>query len=263
MRGMIGAGKLFLYLALTAALIPLQWLIGLFTKGPALYAIPLFYHRLCCRLFGIRLIVEGDIARSDDGRRIVFAGNHISYLDITALGSLIPASFVAKKDVARWPLFGTLAKLQNTYFISRARADAVQEREAFARRLRDNPAPLIIFPEGTSSNGSGVLPFKSMMFDIFLNKDIMIQPFTISLIAADERNVTGGAESAFLRDYYAYHGDISLPPHLWGFAKGKGCVLKIVFDKPYATDRFDDRKALCAYTYERVTQGLDLSSSPA
>lgn len=255
MRPVIGAFKLGTYLLLTFSLMPVQLFLRLVSNGPIIYAFPKWYHGLCCRIFNIQVIVEGKI---ETGPHVVYAGNHLSYLDITVIGSVLPAAFIAKKDVAGWPLFGTLGKLQNTLFISRDPRDAAQVKKDFEERLKD-PLPLILFPEGTSSNGSGILPFKSSMFEIFLNKDLTIQPFTLSLLQVDEQNAVTPAQ----RDLYAYHGDIVLAPHFWNFSKMKGAVLKLKFQEPVSTVSFNDRKSLSAITYQSVAEGLDLSHAAA
>ena len=96
---------------------------------------------------------------------MLFVANHISYLDITVLGSLIAGSFVAKTEVARWPLFGWLAKLQRSVFVDRQVRSTAQQRDAIAERLAAGDA-LILFPEGTSGDGNRVLPFKSALFSV-------------------------------------------------------------------------------------------------
>lgn len=119
-----------------------------------------FWFRSCLKLCGLDLRVSGAV---HSGGPTLFAANHVSYLDILVLGSLTDARFVAKSDVATWPLFGVLAKLSNTIFVTRDRKRAVCDcaglRQAFAERQS-----LILFPEGTSSDGQGVLPFRSTLF---------------------------------------------------------------------------------------------------
>lgn len=255
MRALVGAAKLTAYLCLTLLLIPLQWIVTKCAHGAGLYALPLFYHRLCCRIFGIKVLVEGVIHTQPP---VVYMSNHLSYLDISVIGSILPASFMAKKDVARWPLFGTLARLQKTLFVSRNPRDAATTKKEFEDQLK-SPLPLVIFPEGTSSNGSSILPFKTSLFESFLKQDITIQPFTISLLEINGRKPSTDA----LRDLYAYHGDISLPPHLWNFSKLKGCVLKLSFQEPVLPLAFDDRKFLSLAVYKQVSEGLDLSVAEA
>ena len=107
--------RLTIFLLLTLALLPLQFIIVFFIKN-CIYIIPYFYHKLCRRIFGIKIKTFGKISINYP---ILLISNHASYLDIIILGSLFKTSFVAKKEVSRWPLLGILAKLQNTVFIDR------------------------------------------------------------------------------------------------------------------------------------------------
>ena len=119
--------------------------------------------------------------------------------------------------------------------------------------------PLIIFPEGTSSDGTKILPFKSSFFEIFLNRDVKIQPFTISVLEFDGKK----ASSADIRDQYAWYGDMTLEPHLWHFAKSRGAVVKVSFQEPVLSSSFQDRKQLSAACHSGVVKGLDLLEAAA
>lgn len=251
MRSILGAGRLIIFLFSAIFTIAYQSTVMLFSKGPAALVYPRAYHDFCRKLLGIKIIVEGEIER---GKNIVYVGNHISYLDVQVLGSLLNASFIAKKEVESWPLFGILGKMGRTLYISRATADAAQATQMLADRLEEG-LPLIVFAEGTSTNGMQVLPFKSSFFEIFLNKEIKIQPFTISVLEVDGHK----ADSSILRDQYTWHGDMTLGPHLWNFAKSKGAIVKVTFQKPILSSSFDNRKTLSTACYNGVVKGLDLS----
>lgn len=255
MRGIIGAGRLFVFLLSAIVTIVYQSILMLFTKGPVALLYPRAYHDFCRRLLGIKIIVEGEIER---GQNVVYVGNHVSYLDVQVLGSLLNASFIAKKEVESWPLFGLLGKMGRTLYISRAPADAALATKMLGDRLAEG-LPLIVFAEGTSTDGTKVLPFKSSFFEIFLNKEIKIQPFTISILEVNGRK----ADSAAVRDQYAWHGDMTLEPHLWNFASSKGAVVKVTFQEPLLSSSFQDRKMLSNACHDHVVKGLDLSSIAA
>ena len=130
------------YLALTFSAMPVQAAL-LLVKSPAAARLPLAYHRLCCRILGIALEISGAPSRN---RPTLFAVNHTSYLDITILGACIEGSFVSKAEVAQWPIFGWLAKLQRSVFVERAdRAGASRQRDAIRRRLDDGD---MVIPSG-------------------------------------------------------------------------------------------------------------------
>src|SRR5438552_14021453 len=107
--------RLAIYLAFTLVLMPVQ-AFGVAFRRPWTATFPRFYHRWCCRILGLRV---RRIGRPTETRPVLFAANHISYLDITVFGSLIAGSFIAKDEVARWPLFGWLAQPQRSVFPNR------------------------------------------------------------------------------------------------------------------------------------------------
>lgn len=222
-----------------AVLIPPQACILLFTRGRGAYILPQFWHIMVCRAFGIRVEVTGCPIRD---RQVLYVGNHLSYLDISAISSVLPVSFVAKDDVARWPLFGLLARLQRTAFISRDRGRAASESDALRARLFQGGS-LAVFPEGTSSDGTAVLPFKSSLFELVCGEGavpVTVQPFTISLAEIDGRVPAGQAE----RDIYAWYGAMTLAPHFLAFAKCSGVKVRLHFHPPVAIQQGVDRKAL-------------------
>lgn len=251
MRTVIGIYRILVFFLSGLFTIAYQSTVMLFTKGPFALIYPRAYHAFLTRLLGIKVIIEGEIETEGP---VIYLGNHLSYLDIPVVGGYLTGSFVAKKDMENWPFFGILGSMQRTIYISRAPHDAAKESEVLLTRMNEG-LPLIIFPEGTSSNGTKILPFKSSFFQIFLNKNIKIQPFTISLLQADEKS----AVTDEVRDIYAWHGDMSLEPHLWNFVKGKGAIVKLTFQKSILSSSFNDRKTLCNAVYEGVVKGLDLS----
>src|SRR6185437_2920010 len=147
---------LTVFLSVTLLLIPVQSLL-LALRLPARRTFPHRYHRFVAYLFGIRIRVEGE---PPAGPALLLA-NHTSWLDIVIFSAAAPLSFIAKSEVSAWPFFGTLARLQRTVFVTRARrSETGQARDAIAERLAEGDV-LVLFPEGTSDDGNSVLPFKS------------------------------------------------------------------------------------------------------
>lgn len=252
MRTLIGIARLLIFLTASLFTLMFQSTLMLFTRGPVALVYPRLFHAFCTRLFGIKVLVEGEI---EEGPGIVYVGNHISYLDIPIIGGLIKGCFVAKKEVEDWPFFGVMGKMGQTVYISRKPADAGKETKTLLSRLEEG-LPLIIFPEGTSSDGTKIFPFKSSSFEIFLNKNIKIKPFTISVMEVNGQRALTQRQ----RNLYAWHGDMTLLPHLWSVAKGKGAIVKVIFQKNIATINFKNRKDLSMATYQAVVKGLDLSA---
>ena len=246
--------RLAIYLALTLVLMPVQAL-GLVFRRPWTASLPRFYHRWCCRILGLRV---RRIGRPTKSRPVLFAANHISYLDITVFGSLIAGSFIAKSEVAGWPLFGWLARLQRSVFIDRRVRSTAEQRDSIAARLAAREA-LILFPEGTSSDGNRVLPFKSALFSVAdhaATGPVTVQPVSIAYTRLDGLPIGRG-----LRPLFAWYGSMSMAPHLWTML-GLGAVEIIVeFHPPTTLADCGSRKALARYCQERVATGLAIALS--
>lgn len=245
--------KLVGFLLWCLIMVPLQLVTMLLkNKNPA-YTLPWIWHKGVCRVLGLNVIVEGSPCTD---RQVIFVCNHMSYLDIPVIGSVLQASFVAKSEVAKWPVFGFLSKLQQTAFISRSKTTLGHDKNNLESMLQDGRS-MIIFPEGTSTDGRNVMPFKSSLFSIAtseeaLAQDIWLQPMTLSLITVDRLP----PETQRLRDLYAWHGDMDLAPHLSAFTKIRGATVKITFHPPIQARSLPDRKKLALACHEQVSQGL-------
>jgi lyso-ornithine lipid O-acyltransferase len=246
---LLRARRLAVYLGWTLLLMPVQAL-GLVLRRPWVATFPRFYHRSCCRLLGLRV---RRIGRPAPARPVLFAANHISYLDITVLGSLLPASFIAKSEVARWPLFGQLARLQRSVFVDRRVRSTAQQRDSIAGRLAARDA-LILFPEGTSGDGNRVLPFKSALFSVAdhaATGPVTVQPVSIAYTRLD-----GMPIGRHLRPLFAWYGAMALAPHLWTVI-GLGTIEVVVeFHPPTTLAECGSRKRLARYCQDRVAAGL-------
>src|SRR4249920_1380655 len=175
-----GAFRLLSYLLLTLVLLPIYLLGVSLGLQPVRRWMPVLYHRIVCIILGIKVQVHG---RRSEVTPTLYVCNHVSYLDIEVLGGLMPGSFVAKAEVATWPFFRTLAKAQRTIFIERRSGKTSKSRDEMMERLNtgDN---LMLFPEGTSSDGPRVLPFRSALFGVAQlrrnDKPIAVQSVAIS-----------------------------------------------------------------------------------
>lgn len=242
-------GRLMAYLGLTLPLMPVQAAL-VACRSPLAARLPVFYHGLCCRILGFRLERHGDPA----ARPTLFVVNHTSYLDITILGALIAGSFVAKAEVAGWPLFGQLAKLQRTVFIDRRSRSTARQRDAIKERL-DAGDNLILFPEGTSSNGTRVLPFKSALFSaanyVRDGAPVTVQPVSVAYLRLD-----GMPLGRFYRPFFAWYGDMDLAPHLWTMLGLGTATVAVIFHAPVTLTAFASRKALAEHCERVVATGL-------
>ncbi len=249
----LGAIRLGFFLFYTLLLVPLQFLILNLMPSRALF-LPRLYHRTTAKVMGLRMKTRGKAAqgKNDKTQPTLFVANHASYLDVVVLGSLLDASFVAKADIADWPFFGMLSKLQRTIFIDRKRGSTHRQRDDIGNRLRkgDN---LILFPEGTSSNGSSVLPFRSALFSVLESGET---PITVQPVSVSYTKINGMPIGRDYRPLVAWYGTMELLPHLWNFA-GLGRVEIIVeFHPPVRLRDFSTRKELARHCGEIVAKGV-------
>lgn len=246
-----GALRLAVYLSWTFLLIPFQAL-AVATGSRLRLAIPLLYHRVSARILGFEIKVIGKQAETGP---ILFISNHSSYLDITVLGSLIPGSFVAKSEVAGWPLFGLLAKLQRTVFIERkSRGTVDKQRDDIGGRL-DQGDQLILFPEGTSSDGNRTLPFKTALFAVAARK-VNDKPVTVQPVSITATGLDGMPMGFAFRSFYSWYGDMDLAPHLWSAFCQLGMTIEVEFHKPVTIEDFSSRKSLGEHCQRVVSEGV-------
>lgn len=253
MRNLIATFKLLSFGLLCLAVVPPQLLILKITKGKISYILPHLWEKAVCFIFRIQKNVIG-IPKNDS--QVIYVSNHLSYLDIPLIGSVIKGSFVAKQDVSGWPVFGFLSKLQQTAFISRNREDAANAAQNLENMLIQGKS-LIIFPEGTSTDGRDVHPFKSSLFSLFFKEsigDIFIQPITIKMIKTNAKTVTSQED----RDLYAWHINMDTPlgEHLWQFAKSKGAEIEINIHPAFKAHSLKNRKELAKHCHDTVCKAL-------
>ncbi len=243
------AWRLGLYLFFTLLCMPVQLvLFFIWPRGTRLF--PVWYHRQCLKLFGITVEVVGQPAAHHP---CLYVSNHSSYLDIPVLGSLVPACFVAKREVAGWPLFGLLAKLQNTLFIDRRVSKVGQGQAALLARLKAGD-DLVLFPEGTSSDGLRVLPFRRALFQAVLDQagelPLVIQP--VSVFCSE---VNGTVADRHAKQLYAWFGDMELLPHLWQFCQLRSVKVRVIFGRPLSPGGFHSRHDLTRMAQAAVADG--------
>ena len=189
------------------------------------------------KIFGCRPNVPDPIPR-----RGLLVSNHLSYLDIILIGSVTPAVFVSKADVRGWPLFGWLTKMAGTVFIERERRTAVDAVNQEIQAALADGLLVVVFPEGTSSDGETVLPFRSSLLEPALRGDYEISIARIGYELAD-----GDAKTEV-----CYWGDHSFFPHLMNLLNKKSVGASLRFGK--FSRATDDRKELAAQLHAAVSE---------
>ncbi len=251
----LAVARLLVYVGFTFLCMPVQ-IVAVALGSSVQTRFPVWYHRRCLRLLGVQIEVTGERSQRHP---TLFVANHAGYIDISLLGALIPGSFVAKTEVGTWPLFGWLAKLQRTVFVDRKRGSTDTQRNDISSRLHagDN---LILFPEGTSSDGNRVLPFKSALFSVAAietgHGPLLVQPVSIAYT-----RINGIPTGRSLRPFLAWYGDMDMGPHLLRLAGLGKITAAITFHPPVTLAELRSRKALAAHCERVISTSLAASLS--
>jgi 1-acyl-sn-glycerol-3-phosphate acyltransferase len=175
--------------------------------------------------------------------------NHLSYSDIILLAALGNFVFVSKSEVADWPIFGLCAKLAGTVFIDRKRRGEVAPVAEEIRQVLRSGVPLVLFPEGTSTGGDKVLPFKPALFEPAASMGVPVTPCAISY----------SVQEGSVADEICYWGDDEFAPHLLNFLGKLGVGARIKFGEPSLAS--PDRKELARALHAKVIELYESQSS--
>jgi 1-acyl-sn-glycerol-3-phosphate acyltransferase len=247
--------RLSLYVGWILIMIPVQ-AVALLLSTRMAGRVPLLVHRVVVRLIDAKVTVKGEQCKEGP---VLFVSNHASYADISIIGAHIRGCFVAKSEVAKWPLFGICAKLSRTVFVDRRARYARQQAELMKQRFQKGDR-LIFFAEGTTSDGNRVLPFRSSLFataEIEVDgKPVTVQPISIAYTRLD-----GIPMGRHLRPFFAWYGDMEMFSHLWGIVGVGRSTIVLEFHKPVSIRDFPDRKALAAHCQAVVAAGVSSAIS--
>ncbi|GJD60733.1 lysophospholipid acyltransferase family protein [Methylobacterium frigidaeris] len=256
MTYLVAGLRLLAYALAFALLAGPHWLILKLGRGSLAGHAPALLHRAFLRLFQIRITVTGTPPAPREAALVI--ANHISWLDIPVLGALRPLSFVAKSEIAGWPVIGTLARLQRTVFIDRARKrhTAVVNTE-MSRRLRDGEL-IVLFAEGTTGDGTRLLPFRTSLVGAAraaiteggLDR-VRLQPLCIAYTRRNGLPLTRAE-----RPDIAWYGDMELGPSVKLFFERGPIDVQVTWGEPIAFAAGTDRKAATALAEASVRRAL-------
>lgn len=250
-RPLRGALRGFLFLALTGLLL-LLYLPAMVLGERAKLMVRRIWCRACARIVGVRFTVEG---RPFGDCPTLYVANHVSYLDILVLGAVLDGTFIAKSEIASWPLFGLLGRMTRTLFIRRHWRSALIQRNALAARMRQGES-FILFGEGTSSDGLGVLPLKTSLLSVaepwVLDCPVAVQPVTL-VFAQLADGTTIGRNNC---DIYAWYGDGEFLPHLWRALQHEGLEIQVRVADPILSWSVRSRKLLGKMLHTRLSGQL-------
>ena len=225
--------KLFIFILITIFLILLKTFTELFSKRISQKIVQIF-HKFLLWLLNINIEVLGK--KNLDNIPTLYVSNHLSYLDIPVLGSTLNGRFIAKIEISNWPIFGYLSKVGNTIFINRD-LRFLKRNKSIIYDFISKGDSIILFPEGTTSDGIRVLKFKSSLLTSLEQKNILIQPIVINYTS-----INGMPLNRWLKPIIAWYGDMDLKPHLINVLKLFSIKAKITFLPPVNGKDFTNRK---------------------
>lgn len=247
--------RLAAVLAIVVALLPIQAL-ALRCGGRLSRSLPVLFHRTLLRLLRVRVAAVG--APPAPGCAALLLANHVSWLDIPVLAASMPLSFIAKSEVAGWPLVGLLARLQRCVFVDRGRKTATGEVNAIvARRLGAGDA-IVLFPEGTTGDGIRVLPFRSSLVGAARTALVAhtVEAIHLQPVAIAYRRRRGLPLTRREMPAVAWYGDMELAPHLADVIRGGPLDVTLVWGEPILFDAGVDRKQATAAAERAVRSAV-------
>ena len=235
--------KFFIFVFLTIFLIFLKTLLQFVSKRISQKIVQIF-HKLLLWLINVNVEVEG---KSNPGDvPTLYVSNHLSYLDIPILGSKINGRFIAKNEISNWPIMGYLSKIGNTIFINR-NLSFLKRNKSIIYDFISKGNSIILFPEGTTSDGIRVLKFKSSLLTSLEQKNILIQPIVINY-----ESINGMPLNRWLKPIIAWYGDMDLKPHLINVLKLFSIEAKITFLPPLNGKNFTNRKDMTSTLHHAI-----------
>ncbi len=259
LAGLRASLLLAVFLAITLPLMLVQYVLVRLDL-PQARTLPHFYHKLVCRVLGIRVHVSGSI---DAGKPALLVSNHSSWLDIVALSAAAPVSFVAKAEVGTWPFISLLAKLQRTVFIDRTRRTLVKHKAGeIAERLAKGDS-IVLFAEGTSSDGNRILPFRSSLFSAASGNGDGPAAVVHTVVIA-YTHLHGLPILRHERPKVAWYGEMDMLSHVWNVMKSGPLDVTVSISEPVPLASLSGRKELAAFSEARIRRDFTekLTSRP-
>jgi len=232
--GFLAVNLFFLVIAIIAA--PIALFFGSINHRKLVTFLTRIWANWNTFVLGIKVkLVSGDLI--EKGQNYFIIGNHLSYLDVILVGCKKPGLFVAKKEVKYWPLLGQLAWLAGSIFVDRSQKGPTANRPyigQIAEYLKKG-LTILVFPEGTSSNGEGVLPFKKAIFSSPILAETPILPITLRYTSVNKQPFCPAN-----RDLVTWHSDMTFVDHFWGVLNLKGFEVEVIINPPIVEKPLDN-----------------------
>ncbi len=202
---------------------------------------------LGCLIWGVHVKTQGQCSSQ---RPLLVVSNHFSYLDVFALGSVAPMRFTPKSEVAGWPFIGFYSKIMGCLFIDRRPSQTLHNKRALHRAIQDGEI-ISLFPEGTTNQGTHLLPFKSSFFSIVEGEEIMVQPVSVAYTALNGKPIDAAA-----RPVVGWYDDMSFFPHVMRFLCQRSVDVTLVFHAPVSGHQFASRKELARHCQDIIASSF-------
>ena len=247
----------WLMLIIWLTVLPGLFFIGQLLKIEGRKKLPHIFHHGLCFILSLKREYSGQLHLE---RPCLYVSNHISYIDIFVLGGL-PAYFIAKSEVANWPILGPLSKFQNTLFIERSAGKARSQLNLLKQHLSKGNS-LTLFPEGTSTDGVHVESFKSSLFEAANLSDnengdisvkVAIQPITVAYTHYNNEKI----RDQRVRDNYAWYAKMPFAAHFFNLFTLKKVSVKIHYHPVCYLDDFESRKHCADHCHSVVLSKLE------
>lgn len=217
-----------------------------------------FLIRFLRKLIGIHVHVKGRLETLKEKGNFIIS-RHIGYVDGLILGSLLPVMLLSKKEIKGWPLIGQVVWISGTVFVDRDHKNKIAGCLKELVCLLQGKSNVVVFPEGTSTDGTVIKPFQSVFFQAPIAAQAAVVPVTISYKRIDGREIN----SANKNNIYWY-GQIGFFDHLWNLLKCKAIEAEVTIHEKIATLTYQnnslDRKELCQRCYRLIDEAAQIKN---
>lgn len=206
--------------------------------------------RFCCKIFGIQVVVTNRLPPDQPG---LLVGNHLGFIDIIACASIQPNLFVTSREMRETPVLGLITEMAGCIYVERrSRGNIKNELQEMIEYLRRG-FRVVLYPEATSTNGEGILPFKRTLITAAAHAEVPVLPYVFNF-----REING--EKGFklkYRDSVCWYGDISFVTAIWRAFGLKSLVCEVEFLSPVYTKTDDDRALVADAIREMIVEKFD------
>jgi 1-acyl-sn-glycerol-3-phosphate acyltransferase len=206
-----------------------------------------FFSRALLVLLGIRIRVNHRERLRNTGRPRLIVANHLSYIDVLVISSLVPCAFITSVELKRTALLGPLARLSGSIFVERRKPSGLKREIGEIAQVLGQGLPVALFPEGTTSNGDRVRQFKNSLFDAAIHAHADVVPVCLRYTGVNGKRLTGRD-----RDRVFYYGGVAFMKHFPKLLTLKLVDVEIIVLKQISVQAHQTRKDLASETHEAI-----------